>query len=361
MGKKSRIGLAALLAASAMAASGTPARATSLNENNRIVTFVDIGRFMLLEAFIWWFMEDPAVLAGTTRHDGWNQKIDGVPAAPLPSSKGDVVSALVWGGYEVTDHLGLGANQRLVLGAFYRRDWAWIEHSGVADQTSRNNSFGVLGTYLYDTWHLSGAVAFDWGSSKVTSLTGGSVGDFDTSAYAFGFRVGRVFTLWGDAMPTGRAAQGAWPFQLGQTSVYFDPVFRVGYSRSRSDGFTNSAGAVFGKEIERAWTVGGSFTLSAVMPQSGGMIWRPYVEFSVDRQVGYRHTIDLPATSQVAHLDHDKTFWGVSGGVGFWPNRNLSLGVSGFYRGSGSSDTAGGIVWVRVNLFGPGGYLRGGR
>lgn len=303
--------------------------------------------------------EDPTLVGATARHDPWKQTINGSESR-VSGSRTSAVSVLVWGGFDLSDPIGLPANQRLAIGAFYRHDRAWTEFEGTGELSSRNNALGLLLAYTYDAWHLSGAAAFDWGEGKSTSLPSGAAGTFDISARSVAVQFGRTFTLSGDPHPADRATLASWPFGPQRMSVYLDPVFRVGYARGRADSFTNSAGTIFGKEIERAWTVGGSVTLSAVIPQGGGVLWRPYIEFSLDRQLGYRHTLDLPTTSQVAHLDHDKTYWGVSGGLGAWINRNISMGVSGFYRGSGSQDAGGGLFWIRVNLLGPGGYLRGG-
>ena len=265
---------------------------------------------------------------------------------------------MVLGGFDLSNELGLAPNQRFVVGGFYRHDWFSSTQSPIADTSGDNNALGLIVAYHFNNWHLAGAFELSWGDAKVTGINNTNTGSFDSGGHAFGFEAGHVFTLWGDQRPTTRA-DTPWAFQLRQASVYLDPVFRVGYGRTHADAFTLSGGAPVGKEVERAWMVGGGVTLSAVIPQ-GGLIWRPYLSFNLDRQVGYRHTIDLPATSQVAHLDHDKTYWGVNGGVGVWLNPRVSLGASGFYRGSGSSETAGGVFWVRVNLFGPGGYLRGG-
>jgi hypothetical protein len=304
--------------------------------------------------------EDPAVLAGTARHDPWKQTLNGVTIAPLPESRSTAVTTLVWGGYELTDHVGLGPNQRLVVGAFYRRDWAWTDFSGFGEQRNQNNSFGALAAYVIDAWQISAGFGIDFGDGKMTTFPSGAQGKFNTTGQSVAVQVSRVFTLLGDRRPVVRSDQGPWQFQVRQMSVYFIPTFRAGYSRSRVGSFSDNAGATFGREIERFWTIGGSFTISAVIPQNTGPLWRPYIEFSVDRLVDYRHTIDIPATGLRSRLDQDKTYWGVSGGVSVWINRNVSLGVSGFYRGSGDHDGAGGLFWVRVNLFGPGGYLRGG-
>jgi hypothetical protein len=366
MGAKLRaVALAVAFAAGLLGSAGpassqvppsTPSSSSSPSDNVRIIPF-GTSFWWALSALL--FGDDPALLAGSARHDPWSQTINGVSATPLPESRTNLISTMIWGGYDVSDHIGLGPNQRLVLGGFYRHDFAWTKFGGFGEQTSDNNAFGVLAVYVLDNWQFSGGVAFDWGNAEITNFPSGNVGNFDTRAHSAALQVGRVFTLWGDAMPPGRTSEGPWPFRIRQMSVYFNPVFRAGYNRARADGFTDNAGVAFGKEIERAWTVGGSFTLSAVLPQNGaGPLWRPYVEFSIDRQLGYRHTIDQPTTGLVAHLDHDKTYWGVSGGLAVWVNRNVSLGGSGFFRASGSQEAAGGLVWVRVNLFGPGGVLR---
>ena len=338
-----------------------PARATTQPVDlHRSITYRPWILLRILFDYMWrdfGRIDDPAVFVATTRHNPWTQTINGV-ASQLPGGTTTSVSTLVWAGFDMSDHLSLGANQRLAIGGFYRRDWAWTEQAG-ADQSAHTNGLGFVFGYHFDDWHLSGGAGFDWGGAKITSFPSGNVGNFDTNGHFGALKFGRVFTVWGDRMPADRAAPVGFPFSVRQISVYFDPNFHVGYSRTSADAFTNSGGTPFGKAIERFWTVGGSFTLSAVLPQTDGPIWRPYIEFSVDRQVGYRHTIDLPATSQVAYLNHDKTYWGVNGGLAVWVNPNVSLGASGFYRGSGSQDTGGGLFWVRVNLFGPGGYLRG--
>lgn len=359
MGKKSRVAAAALALAAGIPFAAGPASATSATDA-AIQRANTSGIPWYLVSFLDMLFgdSDPTLIGGKTRHEPWTQNINGA-VSQLPESRTSSISTLVWAGYDLSDHLGIGPNQRAVIGAFYRHDRAWTSFSGAGEQSSSNNALGLLFAYALDSWHFSGAAAFDWGSGKLTSLPSGNEGSFDTSGKSVAFQVGRVFTLTGDVSPATRANLTAWPFGTQQMSIYLDPAFRVGYARGVADAFANSASTLFGKEVERAWTIGGSVTLSAVIPQ-GAMLWRPYIEFSLDRQVGYRHTIDQPGTGLVAHLEHNKTFVGVSGGVGVWFNRNISAGVSGFYRGSGSQDTGGGLIWLRVNLFGPGGYLRGG-
>jgi hypothetical protein len=320
--------------------------------------FVTFLHSMLYGGMLDVIAEDPTLLGGSARHDPWSATVNGTPTQ-FPGGRSSFLSTFLWGGYEFTDHLSLPANQRFFVGAYYRHDRAWGDIGSVAELSSHNNALGIILAYTLDTWHFAAAGGFSWGGGTLTSQPSGASGSFDSSGYDFGFQVGRAFALWGDAVPAMRPNEGPRVFGVRQISVYLDPAFRVGYSRSSAYDFTDSSGAQFGKDVERAWTIGGSVTLSAVLPQSGGTIWRPYISFGLDRQVGYRHTLDLPASGQVARLDHDKTFWSVSGGVGVWLNRNVSLGVGGFYRGSGSQDSGGGLAWVRINLLGPGGYLRG--
>lgn len=358
--KLAAIALAAMLATAPFAtrtARATP-QPTTEEIISRSMTAWVLGMFWIAA---WDILtgQDPAIIGMSSRHDPWSQTIDGVTATPAPASRSSAISTLFWGGYDLSRDLGLPPNQRLAIGGLYRHDWSWTTISGTAEQTGDNHSLGAIAVYQLDAWHLSGAFAYDWGDAKYTSLATGGVGSFDTSGHSFGLQIGRVFTLHGDERPVRATEAGPYPLSVHRMSIHIDPAFRVGYARGRAGAFTNSVGLAFGKEIERAWTLGGTVTLSAVIPESGGTIWRPYISFSLDRQVGYRHTIDLPASGRVAHLDHDKTYWGVNGGVGVWLNRNVSLGVSGFYRGSGDQNTGGGMFWVQVNLFGPGGYLRG--
>lgn len=364
MGTKQRIAAAGLLLAMSVPGWGGPAHATE--EETAPPRLVGANAGAEIMAFFAYITQpfrigdgdDPAIMGGTTRHDPWKQTFNG-RVDFIPETRTSFVTGMIWGGYEVTDHLGLGPNQRLVVGGFYQHNRAWTTFGGTGEQSLSINTFGPIVAYLYDSWHVSAAAGFSWGHGKHTSFPSGNSGSFDADAQGFGIQVGRVITLWGDGYATTRPGRPeTWPFGVRQASVYLDPAFRFGYLRNQADAFTNAGGTEFGKEVERTWTVGGSVTLSAVIPQNG-MLWRPYLQFSLDRQVGYDHTIDIPGT--VSTLDHDKTYWGVSGGVGVWLNRNVSLGLSGFYRGSGSQEAGGALFWLRVNLFGPGGYLRGGR
>jgi hypothetical protein len=358
--KLRRAALMPMLSASLLAL-GEPALATVSDPTpSSRVTFYDYYRFIryVLGHATGYLLDDPAVLAGTSRHDPWTQNVNGA-TSQVPGSRTDFVSTLFWMGYDLSSHIGLGANQRLVIGGFYRRDWAWTETSGVSEQRSHNNALGFLVGYELDNWHLAGSAGFDWGGARFTSLPGGAFGRFDTSGHFGSLAIGRVFTLWGDQLPTDRTAPTRWPFTTQQFSVHVDPGVYIAYGRSVADAFTDSTGVAFGREAERAWTFGGKVTLSAVFPQVNGPIWRPYIEFTLDRQISYRHTVALPAAGQVAQLDHDKTYWGVNGGVSVWLNRNIAMGAAGFFRGSGSQESGGGLFWIRVNLFGPGGYLRG--
>lgn len=370
MGKKlgvAALGLLLVMAVpgwggSAQAQSPSPSSSSSPSDETappRLTdTFIRDSWVHILGAFALFGGDDPAIMGGTARHDPWKQTFNGTVEL-VPETRTSFISSMIWGGYDVTGHLNLAPNQRLVVGGFYQHDRAWTRFTGAGEQSTSGNTFGLIVAYLYESWHVSGAAAFGWGHGELTSLPSGNTGSFDTNAQSFGIQVGRVITLMGDGHTTTRPGPASWPFGVQQASIYLNPAFRFGYSRSHANAFTNSAGTQFGKEVERTWSVGGSITLSAVIPQSGGLLWRPYIDFSLDRQVGYDHTIDIPGT--VSTLDHDKTYWGVSGGVGVWLNRNVSLGLSGFYRGSGSQEAGGALFWFRVNLFGAGGYLRGGR
>jgi len=360
MGKKSRVTALALALAAGVSASPGPAKATEslLEKYARIHDPPTFGlSVIVLYVFADLIGDDPAIIGSTSRHDPWKRTING-SVSQLPESRSHSISTMAWIGYDLSDHIGLPPNHRLAVGGFYRHDWISSTQTGIAETSGDNNALGLIVAYQFHAWHAAAAFEIDWGDGKVTGVNNAASGSFDTKGRAFGVQVGRVFTLSGDPRPMSRT-EVPWAYQLKQASIYIDPVFRFGYGHTEAGAFTPIGNAAIGKEIERAWTIGGAVTLSAIIP-AGAQIWRPYISFGLDRQLGYRHTIDLPATGQVASLDQDKTYWSVNGGVGVWLNPRLSLGVSGFYRGSGSQDTGGGLFWLRANLFGPGGYLRGG-
>ena len=349
---------AAVAAILASLASAPPARATETTD--KALSQLGTGPLTFLHYLLYGGLldimggDDPALAGGVARHRNWSATVNGAPTT-FTGSRSTFFSGFLWGNYDVGPHLGLPANQQLVVGGFYRHSRARTDIGADGRSDSHGHAIGGLLSYGIDAAYVTVAGGYEWGGGTLTSLPSNATGSFATSGHSFGFAAGHVFTLWGDR--AGIHRDNPWPHNVRQVSVYFDPSFRAVYARSGSDAFTNSRGTPFGAQDERSWTLGGSFRLSVVVPQGNGMVVRPHIAFTIDRQVDYRHTLALPATGQTARLDHDRTAWGVNGGVTLWFDRHLSIGVEGFHRASASHDASGAMAWLRVNLFGPGGYI----
>jgi hypothetical protein len=358
MGKTLRIGASVLALAVGSANFAAPARATGFLD--KALTHLNTGPLTFLHFIFYVGLldimsgDDPALAGGVARHNGYSATVAGAPAR-FSGGRSTFFSGFLWGNHDFAPSLGLPPNQQLFVGAFYRHSRAATDFGSDGRSTGHGHALGAFVGYAIDAWRFSVAGGYEWGGGTLTSLPSNATGAFDTNGYSFGFSAGRSITLRGDPAVTNR--DDPWPHSVKQASVYFDPVFRLGYSRAGGGAFVNSRGTPFGSEVERAWTIGGSFGLSAIVPHGNGVVIRPHVAFTIERQVDYRHTLGLPATGQTASLTQDRTHWGVKGGVAVWFDRSLSVGADGFHRASGSQQASGAMAWLRVNLFGPGGYF----
>jgi hypothetical protein len=94
----------------------------------------------------------------------------------------------------------------------------------------------------------------------------------------------------------------------------------------------------------------------AVMPDRG-FAWMPFVGVTVDRQLGFSHTFDIPAQAATGadtfFFGQDNTFWGVEAGLDILSRGSAKFGAKAFYQASADTNTAGGSLFVKIPLWEP--------
>jgi hypothetical protein len=97
--------------------------------------------------------------------------------------------------------------------------------------------------------------------------------------------------------------------------------------------------------------LGAQTNLIFVVP-STGFSWMPYVGVSVDQQIGFTHTFNIPlqaaSAADTIFLGQSTTFWGVQGGLNIFTHAGLTAGLTGFFSASGDTQVAGGGGFVRI-------------
>jgi hypothetical protein len=264
-----------------------------------------------------------------------------------------------------TPLIGFNGNQHLTFGLSldYQNIQTNYGTSALAPGLSnfgsvRNDVWTVTGSAAYslNAFYASGSAAFDWTRSGITNNVDGGVGDSAGRGYSIGATAGYVFPLINttgvtqSAMPT-KAPPAA---RYGGYAVVLDTSAHLGYRSEWDDGFTDSTGFILGTEKVSYTDLGGRARLVAVVP-GAGLLWMPFVGVSVDQQLGFRHTLDIPAQAAAAadtlFIDQSNTFWGVQAGVDLINRASIKAGVSGFYSASGDTNVVGGNVFLKIPFY----------
>jgi hypothetical protein len=269
----------------------------------------------------------------------------------------------------------LPADQALIVRAFYGyadshakfgdAPGLGIVGLDIASITQDTHTIGASALWRFDKSYVKGIASYDFGRASLTNNTDASTGSYDTNGYGVDLRVGNVFTLARGvtyARPVGYAK--APPRPVPAYFVGLDLSGHIGYSSGRANGFTDSAGFVYGDEKSRSGDVGARAKLFAFVP-GYGLLWSPYIAGTIDQQFGFSHTAAFPDQAQLVGGDivtysQAQTFWGVEGGLDVL-NGGVSgwrVGAKGFYTASADTNTTGGQLYVKIPLFQSGPVLR---
>jgi hypothetical protein len=227
---------------------------------------------------------------------------------------------------------------------------------GVANAGATNRDiYTVSGSarYMSGLFYLSGVAAFDWSRADITNNLDNGTGNTNGHGYALRGAVGRLFPLFNTtgvnpAMPTKSPPSP----RNGGYAVFLDVSGHLGYRNEMDSGFTDSTGFVFGTEQYSYTDLGAKANLVAVIP-TGGYAWMPYVGVTIDRQLGFTHTLDVVTTADTLNFGQSNTYWGVQGGVNLLNRGSVTLGVNAFYQASGDTNTVGGNVVLKIPLWQP--------
>ncbi len=261
----------------------------------------------------------------------------------------------------------LAANQSLVARGFYQysaSDTTYgdanlpIAGLNLASLKQDTHVFGGSLHYQVESVYLRGFAAFDFGRGDLTNNATGGVGSYSTGGYATGLRAGKVFTL-AQGVTYARSARytKAPPKPVPAYLLGLDLSGHVGYANGRAEGFTDTAGFVYGTENNRSGDIGARARLFALLP-GYGVVWAPYIGATVNQLVGVSHTQTFPNQVQLAGGDlvsysHARTFWGAEGGVDVLNGGvyGWRVGARGFYTSSADTSIAGGSLSLNIPLW----------
>lgn len=263
----------------------------------------------------------------------------------------------IFGTFDASRFVGMtGANQSLFLTGFfnYQGDGAslgGVSPTGVAFpigslQTATYTLGGEL-FYRIGTTYLRAGAAYNFGrNSETTSLAGSATGSFNSNGYSVDAKLGNVFVL---LNTTGVSPSAPLPTRAPATGgglVGLDLSGHIGSFGNWTNGFTDSAGSIFGTGQTQSGDIGGRAELFALVP-SNGLLWKPYVAGTVDQLFGFSSTLTIPGID-VFSVQPAQTFGGAEFGVvGYGPG-GWTVGVKGFYLASADTNIAGGSVTVKI-------------
>jgi hypothetical protein len=176
-------------------------------------------------------------------------------------------------------------------------------------------------------------------------------GNTDGRGYSVGATVGNWFQLFGTARPSPAIPTKAPPASGGGYALFLNTAGTVDYRKEWDNGFTDTAGSIFGTEKVSYTALSAQANLVAVLPSSG-FAWLPFVGVNVNRQFGFNHTFDIPAQAgtpaDTLFIDQSNTFWGVQTGVNIINRGGVRAGLSASYTASADTNIVGGSVFLKI-------------
>jgi hypothetical protein len=294
--------------------------------------------------------------SGYTVTDSAGQVAPGTVSPSLRSNSGGGGIDAYWD----FSHL-LSGNQRLKLGGFV--DYGSMQTTvgpapGGAVNTAnidRNRfTMGAEVGYSVNSFFLTGVASVYTGDGRLTDNTTGGQGSFDTKGYSFDVSAGNAFTLFNSLTYSNPSLATKAPARAsGGYQIKLNLSGHAGYYSIQDDGFTDSAGFSYGAEHVKYGDMGGRASVSWFIP-SGNVAWMPYVGATVDRQLGFTHTLDIPAqggnAADVINFGQDTTYWGGELGLNVATRSYVTIGLRGYVLHSSDTNVTGGSVTVKVPL-----------
>ncbi len=272
-------------------------------------------------------------LVGSVRHDsGGTVTSAGATTAGLGSDT-------TTGGFDLhdlfdaTSMLGLGPNQSFVVGAFMHYNRRQTNYASNTGTNTTDDVTLLLGAgYRLGRTYATGLVGGDIGSGHLTTNASGGSGKYSIGGFHSDIVLGHVYALV-DPEAAGYA-------------LSLDVSGHAGYRQGKADGFTDSAGTLFGEEDFHTGVLGAEVKLTGTVPK-GDWLVSPYIGATLDDYVGLQHTIAATTTTAAATLSESKVFLGGEAGVDFSRADKTDVALSGFYRQS--ADVRGGGAVVSLN------------
>jgi hypothetical protein len=271
----------------------------------------------------------------------------------LPNMKDVSGGGGLYGGYDATHLFGLPAGHRVTLSGSFDYSHDDITTASVGSATLDNYRFTGRVRYDTDQFYVVGSGAYGFGHGTETQYADNSSGRFDTRDYAVDLRIGKKFLLLNtiSSEPTGLPKKAPRKPTKGYI-VGLDLSGHIGYADWRGDGFTDTAGFIFGPSRTKAGDVGVRAKLFAYIPDAG-VLWMPYVAGTVDRQFGYSSSLTIPDQTampggDVLYIEAAQTFLGAQLGLDVRARGGWTLGARGFYTASSDLNVSGGSAYLKI-------------
>jgi hypothetical protein len=266
---------------------------------------------------------------------------------------------------DATRFFGIPADQSLLLTGFfdYSGDSASlgaVPGGGaviIGNAGSLHTDTYTLGGSLFyrtGTTYVSGEAAYNFGHSNETNTVAASTGSFNSNGYSVDAKLGNIFVLSNTTGASGAAAMPtkAAPKPTSGTLVGLDLSGHLGSFGDWGNGFTDSAGFMFGTGQTQSEDIGGRAEFFALMPGTG-LVWKPYVAGTVDQLFGFSSTQNIPnqaafAGGNVITAHPALTFGGAELGVVARGPGGWTVNVKGFYQASADTTVAGGSLTVKI-------------
>jgi hypothetical protein len=262
------------------------------------------------------------------------------------------------GSFNASKEFSLGAQQRVVFSGIFQYDSINTSFSanplaaGLNVASAQQSTYTFIGSlrYYVADMYFNGFLGGDWGNGTLTNNGSGGIGKFQSESIAPGVTIGKTFTLFGSSDVRSSAMPTKAPPRPSNTALQLDLNAGVLYVNGQVSGFTDSSGFTRGTEENRYWDASGSATLIATMP-SGGVVWRPFLGATLDQQIGFSHTLDIPTQAATAadtiSYGSAQTLLGTRAGINAVLANGLILGVEGFYQESAEFTVVGARASVR--------------
>ena len=191
------------------------------------------------------------------------------------------------------------------------------------------------------------------GNGSWTNTIGGISGNFDSTGYAAGGTVGKVFTLFDSrTQPHSALPVKAPPKPSGGYAVQLDLSAHLAYVHDDVGGFTDNTGFIRGDEVLHYGLAGAKAVLFATIPE-GRLTWIPSVGATIDQQLDYSHTLTFPVQpgfgfpGDVVSYGSAQTLAGAEIGLAARDVSGFVVGVHAFYRESAEYQIAGAQAYLR--------------